>query len=128
RSEDPFNIYDLFNQKRDNIIGGSGSDNMKYPPGFTPTVATEVQSNAFKKSEMKGDECLQNIHKDKVTSKVKKTCPLSNSKDDRHESICSGHFKKNRITTCMRLNVTTMMIIYEFYVIEYPRTRLNVTT
>ncbi|GJV85996.1 hypothetical protein Tco_1525894 [Tanacetum coccineum] len=49
RSEDPFNIYDLLNKKQDNIIGGSSSDNMKYAPGFTPTVATEVQSNALKK-------------------------------------------------------------------------------
>nr|GEV26677.1 RNA-directed DNA polymerase, eukaryota, reverse transcriptase zinc-binding domain protein [Tanacetum cinerariifolium] len=36
--------------------------------GFTPTVASEVQSNAFKKSIMKGGECLQNIFDDKVAS------------------------------------------------------------
>ncbi|GJY82239.1 hypothetical protein Tco_0495615 [Tanacetum coccineum] len=42
RLEDPFNIYDLLNKKQDNIIGGSSSDNMKYPLGFTLTVATEV--------------------------------------------------------------------------------------
>ncbi|GJX04945.1 RNA-directed DNA polymerase, eukaryota, reverse transcriptase zinc-binding domain protein [Tanacetum coccineum] len=48
RSEDPFNIYDLLNKKQYNIIGGFSSDNLKYPPGFTPTVATEVQSNALK--------------------------------------------------------------------------------
>ncbi|GKE54340.1 hypothetical protein Tco_1489496, partial [Tanacetum coccineum] len=42
RSEDLFNIYDLLNKKQDNIIGGSSSnDNLKYPPGFTPTVATK---------------------------------------------------------------------------------------
>ncbi|GJT29734.1 hypothetical protein Tco_0910009 [Tanacetum coccineum] len=42
RSQDLFNIYDLFNKKQDNIIGGSSSnDNLKYPPGFTPTVATK---------------------------------------------------------------------------------------
>ncbi|GJY82238.1 RNA-directed DNA polymerase, eukaryota, reverse transcriptase zinc-binding domain protein, partial [Tanacetum coccineum] len=46
---------------------------------------------------MEGDECLQNIHDDKVASKVNKTCPLSNSKDDREESICSGHFKKAKL-------------------------------
>ncbi|GKB37158.1 hypothetical protein Tco_0882100, partial [Tanacetum coccineum] len=94
RSEDPFNIYDLLNKKHDNIIRGSSSDNMKYAPGFTPTVATEVQSNDFKKLEMEGDECLQNIHDDKVASKVKKTCHLSNSKNDTEESIFSGHLKK----------------------------------
>nr|GEX33098.1 nucleotide-binding alpha-beta plait domain-containing protein [Tanacetum cinerariifolium] len=52
RSEDPFNIYDLLNKKQYNIIGGSSSDDtMKYPPGFTPTVATEVQSNAFNEAK-----------------------------------------------------------------------------
>nr|GEU94328.1 nucleotide-binding alpha-beta plait domain-containing protein [Tanacetum cinerariifolium] len=83
RSEDPFNIYDLLNKKEDDIIEGSNSDNMKYPLGFTPMVATEVQSNVVKKSEIEDNECLQNIHDDKVASEVKKTCPLSNSKDER---------------------------------------------
>nr|GEW05008.1 RNA-directed DNA polymerase, eukaryota [Tanacetum cinerariifolium] len=55
RLEDPFNIYDLLNKKQDNIIKGSSSDNMKHPPGFTPMVATEVQSNAFKKSKIEGE-------------------------------------------------------------------------
>ncbi|GJZ45600.1 RNA-directed DNA polymerase, eukaryota, reverse transcriptase zinc-binding domain protein, partial [Tanacetum coccineum] len=54
--EDPFNIYDLLNKKQDNIIGGSSSDyTMKYPPGFTPTIATEVQSNAFSEAEIEGE-------------------------------------------------------------------------
>ncbi|GJT37027.1 RNA-directed DNA polymerase, eukaryota, reverse transcriptase zinc-binding domain protein, partial [Tanacetum coccineum] len=47
------------------------------------------------KSEMEGDECLQNIHDQKVASKVKKTCPLSNSKEDREGSICSGEWVPN---------------------------------
>ncbi|GJV57576.1 hypothetical protein Tco_1458581 [Tanacetum coccineum] len=83
------------------------SDVEEYPPGFTPTVATEVQSNACNEAEIEGDECLQNIHDEKVASKVKKTCPLSNPKEDREESICSRHFKKSRITAFKRLNVTT---------------------
>ncbi|GJZ72339.1 putative ribonuclease H-like domain-containing protein [Tanacetum coccineum] len=45
-------------------------------------------------SKMEGDECLQNIHDEKVASEVKMTCHLSNPKDDKEESICSGHFKK----------------------------------
>ncbi|GKD03664.1 hypothetical protein Tco_1178638 [Tanacetum coccineum] len=58
RLEDPFNIYDLLYKKQDNIIGGSSSDNLKYPPGFTPTVATEddkeesICSVHFKKAEL----------------------------------------------------------------------------
>ncbi|GKA37659.1 RNA-directed DNA polymerase, eukaryota, reverse transcriptase zinc-binding domain protein, partial [Tanacetum coccineum] len=82
-------------------------DSLKYPSGFTPTVATEVQSNACNEAEIEGDECLQNIHDEKVAYKVKKTCPLSNPKEDREESICSRHFKKSRITAFKRLNVTT---------------------
>nr|GEZ15315.1 tetratricopeptide repeat (TPR)-like superfamily protein [Tanacetum cinerariifolium] len=46
--EDLFNIYDLLNKIQDNIVRGPRSDdNMKYPLGFTPMVATEVHSNAF---------------------------------------------------------------------------------
>nr|GEV74700.1 RNA-directed DNA polymerase, eukaryota, reverse transcriptase zinc-binding domain protein [Tanacetum cinerariifolium] len=96
-SEDLFNIYDLLNKKQDNIVGGFSLDNMKCPLEVTPTVATEVQSNVFKKSKIKGDEYLQNIHDEKVASKVKKTCPLSNPNDDKEESICSWHFKKSKL-------------------------------
>ncbi|GJY30759.1 nucleotide-binding alpha-beta plait domain-containing protein, partial [Tanacetum coccineum] len=50
--EDSFNIYELLNKKQDNNNGGSSADeNLKYPPGFTPTAATEVQSNAFNESK-----------------------------------------------------------------------------
>ncbi|GJY07898.1 RNA-directed DNA polymerase, eukaryota, reverse transcriptase zinc-binding domain protein [Tanacetum coccineum] len=53
--EDPFNIYDLLNKKQDSIIGGSSSDDsLKYPLRFTPTAATEVQSNACNKAEIEG--------------------------------------------------------------------------
>nr|GEW93924.1 reverse transcriptase domain-containing protein [Tanacetum cinerariifolium] len=37
-AENPFNIYDLLKKKQDNIIGGSSSDNIKYPLRFTPKV------------------------------------------------------------------------------------------
>ncbi|GJT42914.1 nucleotide-binding alpha-beta plait domain-containing protein [Tanacetum coccineum] len=95
RSKDPFNIYDLLNKKQDSIIGGSSSDDsLKYPLRFTPTAATEVQSNACNKAEMEGGERLRNIHDEKVAPEVKKTCPLSNPKEDKEESIRSCHFKK----------------------------------
>ncbi|GKC54471.1 RNA-directed DNA polymerase, eukaryota, partial [Tanacetum coccineum] len=42
QSEDPFNLYDLLNKKNNKSNGGSSSDsNLKYPPGFTPSVADE---------------------------------------------------------------------------------------
>ncbi|GKC02916.1 hypothetical protein Tco_0994526 [Tanacetum coccineum] len=46
---------------------------------------------------IRGDGCLQNIHVEKVASEVKKTRPLSNSKDDREEFICLGQFKKAEV-------------------------------
>ncbi|GJS79726.1 RNA-directed DNA polymerase, eukaryota, reverse transcriptase zinc-binding domain protein [Tanacetum coccineum] len=67
------------------------------PNRRSKSVATKVQSNAFKKLKMKGDECLQNIHDEKVAYEVKKTCSLSNSKNDKEESICSWHFKKAEV-------------------------------
>ncbi|GJV95992.1 RNA-directed DNA polymerase, eukaryota, reverse transcriptase zinc-binding domain protein [Tanacetum coccineum] len=45
--------------------------------------------------KMEGDECLQNIHDEKVAYAVKKTCPLSNPKDVREGSICSGEWVPN---------------------------------
>ncbi|GJT47647.1 RNA-directed DNA polymerase, eukaryota, reverse transcriptase zinc-binding domain protein [Tanacetum coccineum] len=42
QSEDLFNLYDLLNKKNNKSNGGSSSNsNLKYPPGFTPSVADE---------------------------------------------------------------------------------------
>nr|GEX02625.1 RNA-directed DNA polymerase, eukaryota [Tanacetum cinerariifolium] len=79
---------------------------------FTPTVATGVQSNAFKKSKMKGDECLQNIHDEKVAAEVKKTCPLSlakKAKNDWVKELCV-----NNNVNFMSLQETKMEIIKLF--------------
>ncbi|GKE16075.1 hypothetical protein Tco_1423652, partial [Tanacetum coccineum] len=83
--------------KKDDLNVGQNDIRSKDLFRFTPTVTTEVQYNAFKNSKIEGDECFQNIHDDKVAYEVKKACLLSNSKDDREESICSGHFKKAKL-------------------------------
>ncbi|GJY40359.1 RNA-directed DNA polymerase, eukaryota, reverse transcriptase zinc-binding domain protein [Tanacetum coccineum] len=86
---------DVEEKKQGNINEDTNSnDTMKYPPGFTPKVTDEVHSNDFKDVETEADECLQNIQDDITNSEVGKTCHKSNSKEDKEESICSGHFKK----------------------------------
>nr|GFA13269.1 RNA-directed DNA polymerase, eukaryota, reverse transcriptase zinc-binding domain protein [Tanacetum cinerariifolium] len=50
--------------------------------------------NKKQDNNIRGDECLQNIHDEKVASEAKKTCPLSNPKEGSEGSICSGHLKK----------------------------------
>ncbi|GJR09741.1 RNA-directed DNA polymerase, eukaryota, reverse transcriptase zinc-binding domain protein [Tanacetum coccineum] len=95
RSEDPLKIYDLLNKKKDNKNRGSyPNDTMKYPSGFTPMATDDVHSNDFKEMEKEVDERLQNIQVYNVNSEVGKTCHISISKEDKEESICSGHFKK----------------------------------
>nr|GEV51915.1 RNA-directed DNA polymerase, eukaryota, reverse transcriptase zinc-binding domain protein [Tanacetum cinerariifolium] len=57
----------------------------------------DIQSNDINKVKKAGDECLQNIQDETVISKVGKICHVSNlkgDKEDKEESICSGHFKK----------------------------------
>ncbi|GJR32145.1 nucleotide-binding alpha-beta plait domain-containing protein [Tanacetum coccineum] len=95
RSEDPFNIYDLLNKKQDTVNGGTNSNNtMKYPPSFTPIGTTDVQSNDFITAEKGGEERSQYTQEGKVDSEISKSHPNNNSKEDKEESICSGHFKK----------------------------------
>ncbi|GKC60557.1 RNA-directed DNA polymerase, eukaryota [Tanacetum coccineum] len=86
---------DIEEKKQGNVNEDTNSnDTMKYPPGFTPKATDEVHSNDFKEVETEADECLQNIQDDIANSEVGKTCHKSNSKEDKEESICSGHFKK----------------------------------
>ncbi|GKA67656.1 hypothetical protein Tco_0767573 [Tanacetum coccineum] len=90
RSEDPFNIYELLKKKKDNNAEGSNSnDTLKYPPGFTPTVASENQPNACNESVVANEEHLQSAFKQKITSAKKKNVSLSNLKDGREDSVCS---------------------------------------
>nr|GEX88756.1 RNA-directed DNA polymerase, eukaryota, reverse transcriptase zinc-binding domain protein [Tanacetum cinerariifolium] len=94
RSEDPFNIYDLFNRKQENIIGDTNSNNtMKYPPGFTPLNTPDDHLSEFTTKEKGGEERSQNVQEGKEDSETCKSHPNDNLKEDIAESICSGHFK-----------------------------------
>ncbi|GKA32490.1 hypothetical protein Tco_0718857, partial [Tanacetum coccineum] len=95
RSEDPFSIYELLKKKKDNNAEGSNSnDSLKYPPGFTPTAASENQPNACNESVVANEEHRQSAFEQKITSAKKKNVSLSNLKDGREDSVCSCHFKK----------------------------------
>ncbi|GJR25987.1 RNA-directed DNA polymerase, eukaryota [Tanacetum coccineum] len=94
RSEDPFNIYDLLNKKKENILGDTNSNNtMKYPPGFTPLNTPDDHPSQFTTKEKGGVERSQNVQEDKQDSQTRKSHPNDNSKEDIVEFICSGHFK-----------------------------------
>ncbi|GJX07027.1 RNA-directed DNA polymerase, eukaryota [Tanacetum coccineum] len=74
QSVDPFNIYELLNQKRPATDKNSNSkDLIKYPPGYTPT-------------------------RSKVVTEEKKFDSKKKSKNDVEESICSGYFKKSEVS------------------------------
>ncbi|GJY65385.1 RNA-directed DNA polymerase, eukaryota, partial [Tanacetum coccineum] len=71
-SEDPFKIYDLL-KKNNNNICNSGSEEPKYPPGFTPS---------FNDQEKIGDDNLQGISDSvqSLSNKIKdrkKKCGMS---------------------------------------------------
>ncbi|GKC87099.1 RNA-directed DNA polymerase, eukaryota, partial [Tanacetum coccineum] len=90
RSEDPFNIYDLLNKKKENITGSKEDDSLKYPPGFTPKETSEDHFQKNSRSKKENGEGIQSTHEEEVGSK-------KNLKDDGMESVCSGHFKKSEI-------------------------------
>nr|GEU77251.1 RNA-directed DNA polymerase, eukaryota [Tanacetum cinerariifolium] len=70
-SEDPFNIYPLFNKKNvSNGIEEAFAQTPNFPPGFTPPV---------------------NEKNDQAEPSFKKEDPIK----DTSESVCSGHFEKS---------------------------------
>ncbi|GJX06751.1 nucleotide-binding alpha-beta plait domain-containing protein [Tanacetum coccineum] len=77
-SEDPFNIYELLNKKKENNISVQHSEeNLQYPPGFTPIIDQYAQSNLPKNFEKEGENYTLNGFDDKVDSDAKKTYSLA---------------------------------------------------
>nr|GEV74920.1 RNA-directed DNA polymerase, eukaryota, reverse transcriptase zinc-binding domain protein [Tanacetum cinerariifolium] len=63
-SENPFKIYDILNRKNDdNKKGPSVEESYKYPPGFTPSGASEEHVNKDEESQMESGECSQRCAK-----------------------------------------------------------------
>ncbi|GJY39337.1 nucleotide-binding alpha-beta plait domain-containing protein [Tanacetum coccineum] len=86
-SEDPFNIYELLNKKKEDIPKGSSRDcSLKYPPGFTPNEDVEDQNNKNDDFEKMNGDCSHTFSKKGPSDS-----------DDITESICSGQFKRSEI-------------------------------
>ncbi|GJV11623.1 RNA-directed DNA polymerase, eukaryota [Tanacetum coccineum] len=98
-SEDPFNIYSLLNKK--NVIQESNKNSehsLKFPPGFTPNVNSEVQGkNVAEDSKKESGEMFQADYEEQVNAVFKEKFSNKGSKEDVAESVCSGHFKKSVI-------------------------------
>ncbi|GJV69503.1 nucleotide-binding alpha-beta plait domain-containing protein [Tanacetum coccineum] len=83
--EDPFNIYTLLNEKRENDIKKNKSEvSMEYPPGFTPVVKNEDNV-----------ENMCNVEDGNSVGSGSCFCP--NKKREESESLSSGHFKKSEV-------------------------------
>nr|GEV74118.1 RNA-directed DNA polymerase, eukaryota, reverse transcriptase zinc-binding domain protein [Tanacetum cinerariifolium] len=73
RSEDPFNIYDLLNKKKeDNKNGSNAADSLKYPSGITPREDVE-QSNQKNRSVRESGEGIRSTHEEGKVSEAMKS-------------------------------------------------------
>ncbi|GKC34795.1 nucleotide-binding alpha-beta plait domain-containing protein [Tanacetum coccineum] len=97
-SEDPFNLYDLLNKKKnEDNKGDYVEDNLKFPPGFTPkdiNEVTEERPNTSNESKRVSEEGVHSFQEEDTVSGVKKLGSKKKAKDDLVESMCSGHFQK----------------------------------
>ncbi|GKA72772.1 hypothetical protein Tco_0778988 [Tanacetum coccineum] len=97
-SEDPFNIYELPNKNKEDILKGSSRDrSLKYPPGFTPNEDVEDQNNKNDDFEKMNGDCSHTFSKKGPSDS-----------DDITESICSGQFKRSEIP-CTRGSIIHLM-------------------
>nr|GEX33532.1 RNA-directed DNA polymerase, eukaryota, reverse transcriptase zinc-binding domain protein [Tanacetum cinerariifolium] len=66
-------------------------------------------------AEKEGEERSQNIQKGKVDAEIIKSRPINNSKEDREESICFGHFKKPEIPNGKNLLIISIYAPQELF-------------
>nr|GEV66316.1 nucleotide-binding alpha-beta plait domain-containing protein [Tanacetum cinerariifolium] len=95
-SKDPFGIYEVLNKKKDGKnIDDKHEDSLKYPPGFTPNEERDVpvekvdnwsDGNRVNDGQEDGVCVGQHVHERVEVS------------NDTHESTCSGHFKKSKVS------------------------------
>ncbi|GJV02728.1 hypothetical protein Tco_1336297 [Tanacetum coccineum] len=94
-SEDPFNLYEILNKKRDDTNKDLKSDDsLRYPPGFTPR---DNKDDSGDHSYGSNENIEQNIVEEGEIIGEKKANSTQKSKNDVEESICSGHFKKSEM-------------------------------
>ena len=95
QSEDPFNIYELLEKKQRNVKDDAHSEEtLKFPPGFTPRMDTEINSNDLDKESEEENKDVQRNNKDEVESVVRNVRSGSMLKEDVETSTCTGKFKK----------------------------------
>ncbi|GKE43791.1 RNA-directed DNA polymerase, eukaryota, partial [Tanacetum coccineum] len=96
QSEDPFNIYDLLNKKKDNSNVGSSSDsNLKFPPGFTPTFEAEDKSDDMNVLGDENENRPKCVQKELISScekdKEQNTSLAQKAKKDWVKELCVRH-------------------------------------
>ncbi|GJX07771.1 hypothetical protein Tco_0195703 [Tanacetum coccineum] len=83
-SEDPFNIYDLLNKKKDdNNKGSNADDSLKFPPGYTPIdvkEAIEEHSNMRNEPKRASGECFHSIQEEDAVFGIKKSSSKKNQR------------------------------------------------
>ncbi|GJS19697.1 RNA-directed DNA polymerase, eukaryota [Tanacetum coccineum] len=77
-SEDPFNLYDILNKRKDS------GDELKYPPGFTPSVTNVEEAN--KKVKWATSNKV-NEHVNSTSNKLEESVPKG--KLSSNNSVCS---------------------------------------
>ncbi|GKA51150.1 hypothetical protein Tco_0744346 [Tanacetum coccineum] len=77
-SEDPFNLYDILNKRKDS------GDDLKYPSGFTPSVINVEEVNKKEKGDTNNEV---NEHVNSTSNKLEESVPKG--KLSSNNSVCS---------------------------------------
>ncbi|GJW95793.1 RNA-directed DNA polymerase, eukaryota [Tanacetum coccineum] len=95
KSEDPFNIYPLFNKNKpmDGSVNKSGSS-LKYPPGFTPSDGNDENSTPAEDGMIRKVEEVRTDNREENNDAFSDCRANSYTKEVGTESLSSGHFKK----------------------------------
>ncbi|GJZ86898.1 RNA-directed DNA polymerase, eukaryota [Tanacetum coccineum] len=80
-SEDPFNLYDTLNKRKDS------GDDLKYPPGFTPSVFNMEEVNEKEKGATSNEV---NEHVNSTSNKLEES--VSKGKLSSNNNVCSKRF------------------------------------
>ncbi|GJZ10213.1 hypothetical protein Tco_0544972, partial [Tanacetum coccineum] len=83
-SEDPFNLYDILNKRKDS------GDDLKYPPGFTPSVINMEEVNKKVKGATSNEV---NEHVNSTSNKLEESVPKG--KLSSNNSVCSKRVHTN---------------------------------
>ncbi|GKB58722.1 RNA-directed DNA polymerase, eukaryota [Tanacetum coccineum] len=83
-SDNPFNLYDILNKRKDS------GDDLKYPPGFTPSVTNVEEMNKKVKGATSNEV---NEHVNSISNKLEESFPKG--KLSSNNSVCSKRVHTN---------------------------------